>query len=70
MQVVNRIGETAFTAPEADLIETVGRDAIWSCTTCRACQDICPAAIEHVDKIVELRRNLVLMEGNSPATRS
>ena len=66
MQVVNRIGETAFTAPEADLIETVGRDAIWSCTTCRACQDICPAAIEHVDKIVELRRNLVLMEGEFP----
>ena len=66
MQVVNRIGDTAFTAPEADLIETVGRDAIWSCTTCRACQDICPAAIEHVDKIVELRRNLVLMEGEFP----
>ncbi|MBB5349289.1 4Fe-4S dicluster domain-containing protein [Desulfoprunum benzoelyticum] len=66
MQVVNRIGETAFTAPDADLIETVGRDAIWSCTTCRACQDICPAAIEHVDKIVELRRNLVLMEGEFP----
>ena len=66
MQMVNRIGETAFTAADADLIEVVGRDAIWSCTTCRACQHICPAAIEHVDKIVELRRNLVLMEGEFP----
>ena len=41
-------------------------DALWACTTCRACQEICPAAIEHVDKIVELRRNLVLMEGEFP----
>ena len=43
-----------------------GRDVIWSCTTCRACEDICPASIEHVRKIVELRRNLVLMEGEFP----
>jgi Fe-S oxidoreductase/nitrate reductase gamma subunit len=66
MQVVNQIGETAFNNPEANLIDTVGRDAIWACTTCRACQDICPASIEHVSKIVEMRRNLVLMEGEFP----
>ena len=53
-------------SPDADLIETIGREAIWSCTTCRACQDICPASIEHVGKIVEMRRNLVLMEGEFP----
>lgn len=66
MQVVNQIGEIAFTNPEANLIETVGRDALWACTTCRACQDICPASIEHVNKIIEMRRNLVLMEGEFP----
>ena len=66
MQVVARIGEVATGNPEASLIEAVGRDAIWSCTTCRACQDICPAGIEHVGKIVEMRRNLVLMEGEFP----
>ncbi|MGI6655954.1 MAG: (Fe-S)-binding protein [Desulfobulbus sp.] len=66
MQVVNQIGEAAFTNPEANLIELIGHDAIWACTTCRACQDICPASIEHVNKIVELRRNLVLMEGDFP----
>lgn len=66
MQVVNQIGEVAFANPEANLIDTVGRDAIWACTTCRACQDICPASIEHVSKIVEMRRNLVLMEGEFP----
>lgn len=66
MQVVNQIGELAFTRPDANLIETVGREAIWACTTCRACQDICPASIEHVGKIIEMRRNLVLMEGEFP----
>lgn len=66
MQVVQRIGELAAGSPEEDLIDAVGRDAIWSCTTCRACQDICPAGVEHVGKIVEMRRNLVLMEGEFP----
>ena len=66
MKVIIQIGEIAFTNPEANLIETIGKDALWSCTTCRACQDICPAGIEHVNKIVEMRRNMVLMEGEFP----
>jgi Fe-S oxidoreductase len=64
--VVNQLGEIAFGNPEANLIETIGRDVLWSCTTCFACQDICPAGVEHVGKIVEMRRNLVLMEGEFP----
>ncbi|GAB4261684.1 MAG: heterodisulfide reductase-related iron-sulfur binding cluster [Deferrisomatales bacterium] len=39
---------------------------IWSCTTCRHCMEACPMHIEHVDKIVEMRRHLVLMEGQMP----
>ncbi len=66
MKLVNQIGDIAFGDTGANLIETIGRDAIWACTTCRACQDICPASIEHVDKIIEMRRNLVLMEGEFP----
>jgi Fe-S oxidoreductase/nitrate reductase gamma subunit len=66
LKVVNHIGEAAFTAPDTNLIETIGRDALWSCTTCRACQDICPAAIEHVGKIIDLRRSMVLMEADFP----
>ena len=66
MQVVNQIGDIAFTQPGANLIDTVSRDVIWACTTCFACQDICPASIEHVSKIIEMRRNLVLMEGEFP----
>lgn len=66
MKMINHIGEVAFNNPEANLIETIGRDELWSCTTCRACQDICPASIEHVGKIVELRRSMVLMEAEFP----
>ncbi|EKD35665.1 MAG: hypothetical protein ACD_75C01825G0003 [uncultured bacterium] len=66
MKVVNQLGEVAFGNPEANLIDTVTRDVLWACTTCRACQEICPAAIEHVGKIIEMRRSLVLMEGEFP----
>ncbi len=66
MKVVNQLGETAFNNPEANLIEVIGKDVLWACTTCRACQEICPAAIEHIGKIVELRRSMVLMEGEFP----
>ena len=68
MKVINQLGEVACTNPEASLIEAVGKDALWSCTTCRACQEICPASIEQVNKIVDMRRNLVLMEGEFPGS--
>jgi Fe-S oxidoreductase len=41
-------------------------DVIWSCTTCRACEDICPVNIQHLDVILEARKHLVLMESNFP----
>ena len=37
-------------------------DEIWSCTTCANCMENCPVFIEHVDKYVDMRRYLVLME--------
>ncbi|MBM9535955.1 heterodisulfide reductase-related iron-sulfur binding cluster [Desulfobulbus alkaliphilus] len=66
MQLVTQIGATAFSNPGANLIDVTSRDVLWACTTCRACEDICPASIEHVDKIIAMRRNLVLMEGEFP----
>ena len=66
MKIVNQIGEVAFENPEANLVEACDKDALWSCTTCCACQEICPASIEHVNKIVDMRRNMVLMEGEFP----
>ncbi|TET90269.1 MAG: 4Fe-4S dicluster domain-containing protein [Methanomassiliicoccales archaeon] len=41
-------------------------DEIWSCTTCRACQEHCPVFVEHVDKIIDMRRSMVMMESSFP----
>ncbi|WP_027091192.1 (Fe-S)-binding protein [Cohnella thermotolerans] len=55
--------------PAADLNligDVITEEEIWACTTCRNCEDQCPVGNEHVDKIVDLRRHLVLMEGSMP----
>ena len=50
--------------PSEDLItEAITKNAIWDCTTCGACQEACPVFIEHIPKIIDMRRNLVLMQG-------
>ena len=41
-------------------------DVLWSCTTCRACEDICPVNIQHLDILLEARKHQVLMESNFP----
>lgn len=45
----------------------VSEDEIWSCTTCGSCMQECPPFIEHVQKIVDLRRYLVLTESRFPS---
>jgi len=44
----------------------IKEDELWTCTTCRSCMDHCPVFIEHVDKIVDMRRYQVLMESQFP----
>jgi Fe-S oxidoreductase len=41
-------------------------DVVWDCVTCGACQRECPVGIEHIDHIVDLRRNLVMVESRFP----
>jgi len=41
-------------------------DEIWACTSCKACDEICPVNIEILDKILDMRRYLSLMESNFP----
>jgi Fe-S oxidoreductase/nitrate reductase gamma subunit len=48
--------------------DVISEDVLWSCTTCRACEENCPVSIEHVDTIVDMRRNLVLEQGSMPET--
>uniref|UniRef100_C6E1H1 4Fe-4S ferredoxin-type domain-containing protein n=1 Tax=Geobacter sp. (strain M21) TaxID=443144 RepID=C6E1H1_GEOSM len=41
-------------------------DALWSCTTCGACLSVCPVLIEHMPKIVKMRRHLVQEKARFP----
>jgi Fe-S oxidoreductase/nitrate reductase gamma subunit len=45
---------------------SIDEEVIWECTTCRACMDVCPAFIEHVPRITDMRRNLVEMKAKFP----
>lgn len=47
--------------------DVVDDDVVWACTTCGACMQECPVDIEHIDTIVDLRRNLVMAESRFPA---
>ena len=54
-------------APEKSVVPgLVDAETLWSCTTCRACVQACPMLIEHVDLVVDLRRNLTLVGGTVP----
>jgi Fe-S oxidoreductase len=48
------------------LADVVGYDALWACTTCRACEEACPVGIEHVPTIVGLRQNLAMEQVRVP----
>jgi Fe-S oxidoreductase len=53
--------------PTALVGNAVSADVVWDCVTCGACVHECPVAIEHVDHIVDLRRQLVMVEASPPA---
>lgn len=57
----------AVSPADASLIyDVVTPDVLWACTNCRACMEHCPMFIEHLNKITELRRNLVMWQGDMP----
>lgn len=60
--------ESAATVELPSLIgDVITEEELWACTTCRNCEDQCPVGNEHVDKIIDLRRYLVMTEGNIPS---
>jgi len=62
-------GEPAPGNPNVPLAENVILlDEIWACTTCGACDEVCPVWVDHIDKIVDLRRNLVMEQSSIPET--
>ncbi|WP_453992925.1 (Fe-S)-binding protein [Bacillus nitroreducens] len=67
-QGANETAATTELAYSPNLIgDVITEEEIWACTTCRNCEDQCPVMNEHVDKIIDLRRYLVLTEGKMDA---
>ncbi|MDB4893825.1 MAG: putative iron-sulfur cluster-binding protein, partial [Firmicutes bacterium] len=61
----NRPAEQPF---ESELVgPVIDPEALWACTSCRACMEVCPVYIEHVPKIMEMRRHQVMLQGEFPA---
>jgi Fe-S oxidoreductase/nitrate reductase gamma subunit len=53
-------------APKSLAGDVIPDETLWSCTTCRACEQECPVFVEPVGAIVEMRRHLALEEGRLP----
>ena len=60
--------DKAITVTADNLFERITSEELWSCTTCKACDEICPVNIEILDKILDMRRYLSLMESDFPAS--
>jgi Fe-S oxidoreductase/nitrate reductase gamma subunit len=59
--------DSEITIGANSLFERITAEEVWSCTSCKACDEICPVNIEILDKILDMRRYLSLMESNFPA---
>lgn len=61
---------TIFQGKKGELPELIGPvlnpETIWACTTCRWCEEACPLFISYTDKIIDMRRHLVLEKAQFP----
>jgi Fe-S oxidoreductase/nitrate reductase gamma subunit len=58
--------DQALTVSADSVFERVTAEEVWACTSCKACDEICPVNIEILDKILDMRRYLSLMESDFP----
>ena len=58
--------DAEVTVSANSLFERITAEEVWACTSCKACDEICPVNIEILDKILDMRRYLSLMESNFP----
>ena len=59
--------DSEITVPANWMFDRITNDELWSCTSCKACDEICPVNIEILDKILDMRRYLTLMESDFPS---
>jgi Fe-S oxidoreductase/nitrate reductase gamma subunit len=56
-----------ITVSSSNVFERISGEEVWACTTCKACDENCPVNIEILDKILDMRRYLSLMESSFPS---
>ncbi len=58
--------DAEITVPANWMFDRITNDELWACTSCKACDEICPVNIEILDKILDMRRYKSLMESDFP----
>ncbi|SFI68310.1 (Fe-S)-binding protein [Thermoflavimicrobium dichotomicum] len=72
LELGSKAGDGSHDYPVKMIGDVITEQELWACTTCRNCEDQCPVMNEHVDKIIDMRRYLVMTEGkmNAEITRT
>jgi Fe-S oxidoreductase len=66
LEINKRYNFNAGGGTQRPLLELIPEEAVWACTSCGACVDICPVGNEPMRDILEIRRNLAMMESSFP----
>ena len=63
-QILEQMAE--FNSKKNLIGDIISQDALWACTTCRACEEVCPVTIEQVPRIIAMRQGQALMQAIYP----
>ena len=66
--IILQLRDIPHDAPIIGAVPSTAPVALWECTTCAACVEVCPVFIEQMPKIVDMRRHLVMEEAEFPDT--
>jgi Fe-S oxidoreductase len=66
LEINKRYHLNYFGATDVPMLDLIPAEAVWACTSCGACVDICPVGNEPMRDILDIRRNLSMMESNFP----
>lgn len=65
-EVAGDLRRTGSSGEESLVGEVIKPETLWACTTCRACEEVCPVSIEHVPRIIAMRQAQTLMHEAQP----